>query len=112
MAKVVYGPIRAKFKYCPDDSKVKYAEGKCGILEILESEKKNPGNHFALFYFSSEIVNPFENGVNFMTNLYVKTSICTLEKNNKEYTFYRDKGDVYIFEEIEGGVIEDLRTIN
>ena len=55
MAKVVYGPIRAKFKYCPDDSKVKYAEGKCGILEILESEKKNPGNHFALFYFSSEI---------------------------------------------------------
>ena len=47
-----------------------------------------------------------------MTNLYVKTSICTLEKNNKEYTFYREKGDVYIFEEIEGGVIEDLRTIN
>ena len=51
MAKVVYGPIRAKFKYCPDDSKVKYAEGKCGILEILESENKKPSNHFALFYF-------------------------------------------------------------
>lgn len=112
MAKVVYGSVRAIFKYCPDNSKIKCAERKLGILEILESQNRNSQKHYAIFYFSSVTDNPFTDSKNFITNSYVKTSICTLKKIGKEYTFYIDKGDTFIFEEIDCGIIEDLRTLN
>lgn len=112
MAKVVYGPMRATFTHCPDDSKVKYAEGKTGILEILESQNRNPGNHFAIFYFSSVRDNPFEGDEYFMTDRYIKTSICELDVENHFYTFNKGEGDAFIFKEIDGFVIEDLRFLN
>lgn len=111
MSKVVYGPVKATFTHCPDDSKVKYAEGKAGILEVLESEHKNPGKYFAMFYFSSAKDNPFDE-IDFMTDLYFKTSICELNIEDHVYTFTRDKGDAFIFKEIDGFVIEDLRWLN
>ena len=112
MSKVVYGPVLAIFKYCPNNSKIKCVERKLGILEILESKNRNSRKHYAVFYFSSVTDNPFTDSKNFITNSYAKTSICTLKKIEKEYTFYRDKGDEFIFEEIDSGIIKDLRTLN
>lgn len=112
MASLVCGPIRAKFQHCPDDSKVKYAEGKIGVLEIYVSENKMPGDHFAVFYFSSDVDNPFESDINFKTDLYIKTSICKLEIKENELILNRDKGDAFIFKKLDRGVEEDSGLLN
>lgn len=108
MSKLVYGPIRAQFIDCTQDSKIKYALNKKGILEIYESENRNPGNHFAVFYFCLDIDDPFVQDEDFETDFYIQTSICELESKEKEFIFHRDKGGSFVFKQIEGLVTERI----